>query len=292
MALPFLALSPVPPRPGMSASMVGHPSAGMLWTFRTGQVAASGRAPADLVDLVMARLTAAPADKQAIGEAIRQLPSRRIVLSSCEANPGDSGGPLVNDDGQVLAVTFAIPVEPTKAKFTYHVHLEELQAFLESRPARPSLMVPDPWDAGPGAQYKAYGGDRRIDTLILGGDEPEMVLFDLSGRTSFAGITNDDQAYGRLVAEKGWRFDVALRLAPGEATGFYDTDRDGSIDLVLIGSDSRTADVRMTRSASGVWTVGAATGPVFSHQYLGDMPRQKRLYAILQAMGSGRKPDE
>jgi hypothetical protein len=198
----------------------------------------------------------------------------------------------VDDEGHVLAVTFAIPVEPAKAKFTYHVHLEEVRAFLEARPSRPSLVVPDPWDAGPGAQYKAYGGDRRIDTLVLGGEEPEMLLFDLSGRTSFAGITNDEEAYSKLVAEKGWRFDVALRLAGGEATAFYDTDRDGLVDLVLIGSDSKKADVRMTRAASGVWTAGAATGPVFSYQYLGDAPRQKRLYAILQAMGNAQKPRE
>ncbi len=287
--LPFLTLSAISPRPGMNASMVGHPASGMLWTFRAGQISASGRSPADLVDLVMARLTGTSTQRNDVAEAIRQLPSRRIVLSSCEANPGDSGGPLVDDSGQVVAVTFAIPGDPTQAKFTYHVHLDEAKAFLEARPNRPILVVPDPWDAGPRAQYKDVDGDGRADILILGRQEPEMMLFDLSGRTSLAGITNEDEAYNRLVAEKGWRFDFALRVAGGESVAYYDSDRDGIIDLILIGADPKKADTRMSRSPAGVWTVAVAAGPVFSYEHLGDAPRQKRLNALLQKIEQGAK---
>jgi S1-C subfamily serine protease len=291
-ALPFLTLSASPPRPGMSASMVGHPASGMLWTFRTGQISASGRAPADLVDLVMARLTAVSSQRDDVAAAIRQLPSRRIVLSSCEANPGDSGGPLVDDSGQVLAVTFAIPGDPTEAKFTYHIHLDEAKAFLASRPTQPMLVVPDAWDAGPRAQYIDYDGDKRSETLMLGDDEPEMLLIDLSGRTVFTGLQNEDEAYKKLVKEKGWRFDVALQLRGSEVVVHYDTDRDGVVDLIQIGAENKKADVRMVLNRPGLWTVAAATGPVLSYELLGDAPRQKRLHAILQAMEKARKARE
>lgn len=280
--LPALTLSLTSPRPGMNASMIGHPSSGLLWTYRTGQISAVGRAPADMVDLVMTRLAATGGQREQVAAAIRQLPTRRIVLSSCEANPGDSGGPLVDDSGQVVAVTFAIPLDPTEAKFTYHVHLEEVKAFVEARPARPVLAVPDPWNAGPRASFKDLDGDTRKDTLTLGDDEPEMMLFDLSGRTSFAGLASDDAARKKLVAEKGWRFDVALQMAGSEWVVHYDTDGDGELDLILVGPAANKATVRMTRTAGSAWSVAPASGPVLSTTYLADTPRRKRLAAILQ----------
>lgn len=291
-ALPFITFSVNPPRPGMSASMVGHPASGMLWTFRTGQISASGRAPADLVDLVMARLTAVSSQREDVAAAIRQLPSRRIVLSSCEGNPGDSGGPLVDDSGQVLAVTFAIPADPAMAKFTYHVHLDEVKAFVATKPNRPVLVIPDAWDAGPRAQYFDHDGDKRSETLALGGDEPEMLLFDLAGRTSFAGFKNEDEAYQKLVAERGWRFDVAYQMKGSEWVMHYDTNSDGVVDLILIGTAADKASSRMVRDRAGRWTVAAATGPVLSFEALKDSPRQKRLYAIFQAMEKAAKAQE
>ena len=286
--LPFLPLSPTPPRPGMPATMIGHPASGMLWTYRTGQVSAAGRAPADLVDLVMARLSAASSQRGELTEAIRQLPSRRILLSSCEANPGDSGGPLVDDSGQVLGVTFAVPGDVGRAKFTYHVHVDEVEAFVQARPSRPTLVVPDPWDAGPKAHLRDFDGDGRIDTLILGDDEPEVVLIDLSGRTSFAGIRSDDDAYTKLVAGRGWRFDVALQVKGREATAHYDTDGDGVVDLVRIGDDNEHASVQMTRGPQGRWSVASATGPVLAYDLVRGPRLQKQLRIILAVVSRTR----
>jgi Trypsin len=235
---------------------------------------------------------AASARRQDLVNEILQLPSRRIVLSSCEANPGDSGGPLVDENGQVVAITFAIPSDPTKAKFTYHIHMAEAGELLAHVPTRPMLVVPDAWDAGPRAQYVDYDGDKRSETLLLGNDEPEAILIDLAGRTSFAGIQNEDDAYKKLVAQKGWRFDVALQARGGESAMYYDTDGDGVVDVVQTGADPMKADVRMTRSRSGQWTVAPATGPVLDYATVGDASRQERLHAILEAIAKTAKARE
>ena len=87
-----LTLSDVAPRVGQDCAIVGHPSSGMLWTMRPGEVAAIGQMPADLVNVVMLRL--ASADRDTLTEQLRLTPSRRIILTSAQANPGDSGGPV------------------------------------------------------------------------------------------------------------------------------------------------------------------------------------------------------
>ena len=109
----------------------------------------------------------------------------RIVLSSCQANPGDSGGPLVSPAGELLGVTHAIPAEVRTDKFVYHVHLDEVRAFLSRTPdaggrdrSRGAQALADrPERAG----AKTSAARAGFDALVAGTERPEQVLLDLDG---------------------------------------------------------------------------------------------------------------
>jgi S1-C subfamily serine protease len=284
-ALPYLALSPPPPRPGASCAILGHPSSGMLWTYRSGEIAAIGRAPADLVNVVLSRLSGKGVTREQVEAALGALPARRIVLSSCEANPGDSGGPLVDGAGAVLGVTFAVPDDPAEAKFTYHVHLDELRAFLARKPAAPVLVLPDPWRAGPRALLKDGDGDGRADALFLGTTGPEQALLDVDNDSPPAALRAGAVDWPRLVSAREWDFEMAARLEGPELAVFYDTDNDGSLDLILTGTESGRAATQFTRDGRGRWTVQAVTDlPLVSSRFFKDAALGRRAEALARKL--------
>jgi S1-C subfamily serine protease len=278
--LPFVSIADQGPRPGQSCSMVGHPAAGMLWTFRSCQVAAVGRSPGDMVDVVFQRLAAAGPEKHEIEASLASIPSRRIVLSSCEANPGDSGGPVVDDAGKLLAVTFAIPAQGDRSKFTYHVHLDEVKAFLAKRPTTPTVLTPDAWDLGPRVQLLGP------EVLAAGVDRPEQFLFDLDGDTDPALLRSVDKS---LVVGHKFEAEFALHTSAIGAVAFYDTDNDGVFDLIKeqrrLGGD--VSQQTFTRRKDGSWDVQPSRGAValvdpglFVNPALG-----RRLTTLVRALG-------
>jgi hypothetical protein len=204
--LPFLALAEAGARPGVPIVVVGHPAAGMLWTVRTGEVASVGRMPADMVNTVMTRLSAADSRRDDIASALARLTSRRIILTSAGINPGDSGGPVLDAAGRVVAVTFAVPASPSLAKFSYHMHLDELKVFLQDVPSAPRLVPPDPWALGPQVALDDLDGDRRPDVLVAGDEEPDTFLFDLDNDTPLASRPRRP----RLAADVGVRSGAAI----------------------------------------------------------------------------------
>jgi serine protease Do len=245
--VPYLVLSAVAPRPGLACAIIGHPSSGMLWTLRPGEVSAVGQMPADLVNLVMVRLAASPSDRAQIAEQLQALPSRRIILTTAGANPGDSGGPVVDDDGRVIAVTFSEPANPAEAKFTYHIHVDELRAFLAEVPTSPRYLTPDPWTLGPRVDLRDLDNDGKPDVLVAGAESPRTLLFDLGNDSPPASVRE-------LVTKRLWRFEVGIHQEGGETDVFYDTDNDGQVDLILIGSaGDQDARGRFVRSAAGAW---------------------------------------
>src|SRR5262249_6614448 len=100
-AFPFVALADKAPRPAETCNMVGHPRAGMLWPSRSCQVAAIGRFPADMTDVVVERLSGEEPARREIEQGLAAVAGHRILVSSCEANPGDSGGPVVDENGKL-----------------------------------------------------------------------------------------------------------------------------------------------------------------------------------------------
>lgn len=251
-ALPFLPLSDAAPKPGAAVVAIGHPAAGLLWTVRTGEVSAAGRMPSDLVDVMMMRLAAAAARRDRIAAELERLPSRRIVLTSMSINPGDSGGPITDLQGRVVAVTFAVPRNPSLAKFGYHVHLDELKAFVKSVPASPTLMVPDAWAIGPEVELGDVDGDRRPDVLAAGEDgEVSALLLDVDNDTPAAAFRD----VGALVSARTWELEAAIHRVADGAIGFYDSDNNGTIDVILSAGDDAAANVRFTRAAGGQWQI-------------------------------------
>ncbi len=281
--LPFLVMAPSPPRPGMGATIVGHPASGMLWTLRSGEVASAGMMPADLVDVVMLQLSAGQGERSQLLEQLKQAPARQIILTSAGANPGDSGGPVVDSLGRVIAVTFAVPADPSRAKFSYHVALDEVKAFLAAVPKSPTISIPDPWQIGPQVALKDLDGDGRPDVLMAGTERPEEFLFDLDNDTPAAASKD----LSGLVRDRKWDFEFALRVAADEPTSsaFYDTNNDGTVDLIHTVEDrSHSRNVQFSRSADGKWQTAQNVTLTFpSSTYLTDPRLAQRLTALLKS---------
>jgi S1-C subfamily serine protease len=265
-SLPHLVVSDVAPRPGQDCAIVGHPSSGMLWTMRPGQVAAVGQMPTDLVNVIMLKLASPTAQREELVNQFRQLPSRRIIITSAGANPGDSGGPVVDERGRVIAVTFGGPGKAEESKFTYHVHLDELKAVLADVPKEPMFLRPDPWALGPRVEVRDIDGDDTPDLLLSGSNEPETMLFDVDNDTPPALARDTTQ----LVAGKKWDFEVGLSLGEGSPAAFYDTDNDGVIDLILTGRfQDGFVDGRFVRVGPDQWTYESGLKlALLSGQYL------------------------
>ena len=281
---PHLTLSDTAPRVGQECSIIGHPSSGMLWTMRPGEVASIGNMPADLVNVVMLRLASSTTDQQQLVEQLKLLPSRRIILTSAQANPGDSGGPVVDPQGHVIAVTFGGPGRAGESKFTYHVHLDELKAVLADVPRDPVFLVPDPWaPLGSRVQLQDLNGDGKPDVLIAGNESPETMLFDMANATPEAAWRSGVTA---VVTGRKWRFQVGVKSADGELSAFYDTDNDGQVDLVVTGSASEgTSDGRFVRNSGGRWQYESRPkSPIVSAQYLKDPQLADRAERVIAAV--------
>lgn len=260
-----LTLRDAPARVGEETVLIGHPSSGMLWTLRTGNVSSIGRNPHDMIDFVVGRLSLTAADRASLDERLARETSVKILLSSSGANPGDSGGPLLDNDGHVIGVTYAIPTEMRDDKFTYHIHRDELRAFLDRKPspeeeARPD--VPDPWRTGPNIMLDSAMVPGANDLLIGGSDKATLVMIDVDEDTKVIDVdgetkdlSRDPEALRHLVDERRFDGEMALQFRPGEMTTFYDRNNDGIYDLVLVDiDDDPNADVRF-ELVDGEWTV-------------------------------------
>jgi S1-C subfamily serine protease len=281
LPLSALRFAASPPRPGTPATIIGHPAAGMLWTMRSGEVSSSGAMPGDMVDIVMRQLAAGPQQRQAAAVRLKQAPSRRIILTSTGANPGDSGGPVVDAAGNVIAVTFAVPAEPALAKFSYHIHLDEVRRFMATVPNAPMLDTPDPWQLGPRVELQDLDGDRRPDVLVAGTQAPEQLLFDLDNDTPATALTDQTA----LIRDRKWDFEFALRIAGDESTSsaFYDTNGDGAVDLILtVQDDNHKMNTLFTRGADGRWKIERNAALAFAAPSPLPAPLGQRLAAMLK----------
>ena len=256
-----------PPSPGEACTMLGHPSCGLMWSLRPGVVSAIGSLPQDVTDPVLLGI-----GPDFYGEELSKLlagqPPLEIVQSTCLANPGDSGGPLLDGEGRLLGVTCAGPEDASLDNFTFHVHVDEVAAFLAEVAALLAEVppgeergpdVPDPWKLGPNAKLASTAGPGGVNDLLVGGEDRwETVLVDLDDDTRVpTGVDSD--LIREMVSSTSFDAEIALRIDEHQRVAFYDTNNDGSFDLILVDyeGDSK-ADISF-RLENDAWRVDAET---------------------------------
>lgn len=261
--LPVVKIAAAGLKVGDDCIAIGHPQAGMLWTFRQGKVANQGVWPQDQIDVVLTTISAPAGDRQRLKAAISRAPRRKVLLSSCGLNPGDSGGPLVNDRGELIAVSFAIPAsespEVSLDKFSYHVQLDEVKDFLKERPTAPEILVPDAWPPG---RY-----NKPVD--LAGEGKEDGVVFSVSPDGQATGLVVDLHEENGLMgalkqlvqgeAEEEPKVSFAWHRVPYPRT-FYDTDGDGEIDLILTDTNHDGKAESVLRLVDGKWQAEPANG--------------------------------
>lgn len=281
--LPSLGLASAGPRPGLDCTIIGHPSSGMLWTVRSGHVSSVGRSPQDMIDVALARLRLDDGARARLQGQLADAGGFRIFLSSAGANPGDSGGPVLNAQGQVIGVTFAIPSDVGERRFTYHIHLDELREFVATRPATPTLSVPDPWDLGARIAFLDLDGDKRPDAIAEQSQREGLkLLIDVDGDSALPDASVE--TLRRVVQSRSWDWELGLHLEPGGSVAFYDADNDGTAETVVTGDLAPNIARYEYRQAKGVWRVQPGTGEVITPRRLGDPRLAGRAAAMLGSL--------
>jgi S1-C subfamily serine protease len=293
--LAVLALADKEPIIGQDCVAIGHPAAGMLWTLRNGIVSQKGTWPREMTDVAASLLgySGDSPQRRQLQKTLGTLEKRKVLLSSCGLNPGDSGGPLVDREGRVIAVSFAVPKIDTErevdlGKFSYHIHLDEVKAFLADRdrlPAEPPPEVPDVLPPASRFVLADLDGDGISETLLFGtaaGEAPTGLLLDLKGANGRmpAGSLSDP---AKLA---GWKFQFALQRLP-HATSFYATTGEGPPDLILRDFDGDgKADLVLHRDAKG-WRAAPGEGrPLLDPQRFAGEDLQARFRPFVHSFGN------
>jgi S1-C subfamily serine protease len=285
---PSLAFATGPPRPGLECAIVGHPGSGLLWTYRLGQVSGVGEAPRDLVGPLMERLAISGPRRSVVEQRLAKEPSFRLLLTSTGAGPGDSGGPLLDSTGAVIGVTHAVTGEARQAKFTYHIHMEEVRQFLLNAPHEPMVIAPNPWHFGPRAALRDVDNNGVPDAVVAGESRPDVILFDLDNDTPRQFFAGDDPLQV-LVGQRRWDFEFAIDVRGSGYDTFYDTDNDGTLDLVLTTDEARpVAKDRVVLGAGGRWRVERAPDGqlLLSAEHFKDRVLARRMAALQPMLDS------
>lgn len=294
--VPFLTFADNPPRPGTDCVAIGHPAAGTLWTLRTGELAGAGEFPRDQMSRIvhLLNISSAP-DRSMFEESMLVDPDRKqVLLSTCGLNPGDSGGPLVNEEGEVVAVSFAVPTIDAESSvdlgsFSFHIHLDEVQAFLEDWPDAPVIDAPSPLPAALYFELKDADQDGFYDTLLMADapvQEPVGILLDLDG-DSFGGASIKElETSVEFFFLQDFDFEFCVSVLPRVRIS-YDRDNDGEIDLVFSDEDLDEIPETEFSLVDGAWSLREATGDPVNPKLIEQDELRKRLSA-LQAASAGR----
>ncbi len=284
--LPAVPLAAVPSLAGSDCVAIGHPRSGMLWTVRSGQIAAVGAFPRDLNQVALSRLASSQEQRDQLTKSLASAYQRKVLMSTCGINPGDSGGPLVNEDGELIAVTFGIPRGGTSEgisldKFSYHVHLAEVREFLKDIPESPPLYIPSPWPKATTGVLADDDKDGKIDTwyFALGKDQPAsgyLVDVDQDTDPKFPETSANDPN-----KRSEFDFEFAKQNIPLART-FYDVDNDGALDLILTDGDrDGEADLVLVRR-DAVWQrVDQSNLKMTAPKYFRDPQNQKRFVELM-----------
>lgn len=286
-----IELAPSGARPGEDCLAIGHPVAAMLWSVRRCQVAGVGDWPRGMIDVVMRRMALEEAERAQLDAALARSPHRKVVVSTCGISPGDSGGPLLDRDGRLLGVTFAIPRAADREetgvsvdKFSYHVHGDEVRAFLANRPAAPQIVPPDPWPAARLAVAADLDEDGSAETILFGNRPGGPMVGFMADLDEGSAAELTPERLGAPDFTEVWDFEFALHLQP-TPRAFYDTDGDGRVDLVLGDVDGNDVAESVLVLRDGAWTVEDGGGRrLIDPSLFRDAAMAGRLEQVLAAM--------
>ncbi len=262
-------------KPTDNCYAIGHPKSGLLWTIRKGEVAGAGFWPSDGVNMLSKRV-ANPAEHE---EAARSGHQVQILTSNCGINYGDSGGPLLDTNGDLIAVTFAMPTEAGTMSLAYHIHLDEVKKFLNKKTPKVEVAQLDPWPAGAYHDLFDLDGDGTPDALGIAntkGGPLSGLMFDLLQQNNIKSVSElGDQP-------RKWRFNVALHFKP-QPTAYYDSQLKGTIDLVMSGRDGGIQARRLDEK--GQWaSEDAGPRPLLDPFLLPDRTARDRLARIAKKL--------
>lgn len=277
-------------KPATSCAIVGHPSSGMLWSVRSGLVSATGSWPKDHISNIMQLVGLSADERTAATEALDRESPRKVLISTCGANPGDSGSPLVDEQGNLIAVTFAVPSNPMDKEFTYHVALDEVLAFMKAAPGpnyEPALVPPQAWfePAALGWTPSSEGNNQAWMKIEHGPDNSLFIDFD-GDSTLEAATAEEAIAAMQRGQEKELDFEIAITQRPQHFMCSYDCNDDGKFDLILVDHDGdRKSDFEYRfDEESGKWAFETASGrPVVFLKHLGGQYGSSKSKAYKQA---------
>ncbi len=262
--VPIIPFAEKSPMPGIDCVAIGHPATGTLWTLRSGELAGAGIFPRDQMDQILYLLSISSGpDRSQVEQALKNDPERkRVLLSTCGLNPGDSGGPLVNEDGELVAVSYAVPTIDLDTgvdhgKFSFHIHVDEVEEFLSLWPDEPMLIAPNPLPAGMYYQVVDSDKDGYYDTMLIGVEmnkPPVGVLLDLDGDSYNGMSVREIERSGKYFDETGFDFEFASSAYPKTRIS-YDTDNDGNVDLVFSDEDHDEIPETQLTLIDGVWEI-------------------------------------
>ncbi len=265
--LPTVPLAKELPKPGSPCVVIGHPARGMLWTVRSGLLSGAGFWPSDLVDITVRRLvTDEPHSEVSAGS-----PQRKVLVSSCGLNPGDSGSALVNRNAELIGVSFAIPSGETSGgihldKFSYHVHLEEVRAFLANRPASATICEPAAWPAGWSSRPIDIDGDGHVDALAFA-ESKSGPLVGLALDLDHDSHTKQSGLFSSGLSESQFDYEFVVHFSPLRRV-FYDTDNNGQIDLIV--NETEGVSQQAFRLTGDGWICASITGRLYDSKQFQD----------------------
>jgi S1-C subfamily serine protease len=245
--LAFVKLSEADPQIGEDTLSIGHAGIGLLWAAKVCNVSGIGdqtrdtsmlevgdcklRDPSDSESEARRRQEQCEARKRQVREMLGSATQGLAVQTNCNVTHGDSGGPLLNLRGELVGLNQSLRFDATTV--TFHVHVAEIRAFLKDVPAAPGQVLPDPWcEGGSEASWEDVDGDGKKETLKLVGSSIGHSFGMDSAEATFIDLDQDDDAKKRSKARPFDAEVIVLNKGDGYFT-FYDTDNDGTMDLVL-----------------------------------------------------------
>ena len=257
---PVIPIGNANPALGADCAIIGNPSSDTLWSFRDGRVRSFGGLPHDLVEGAAAVHGLNDGERAAMTARLAGRDPIELILSTCRVTPGDSGGPLMDAEGRLLGVNLAISSPLRDDRFSYHVHVDEVRAFLATVPAEAAELpaqIPDAWRIGPCVLWEPGENATRVG-LLRGQDmgSTNTVMFDFDGDSTMT--SNDAESVARALAARGsagFDMEMALHFTPTEKSAFYDTDHDGAFDLVLVDHDEDPLADTAFHLTQGRWSV-------------------------------------
>jgi S1-C subfamily serine protease len=277
--LPSVSLATDAPYPGQRVAAVGHAGAGMLWAIKGGEISATG---------ALSGHTALQLDdsdgfeREQLTKIKAQIDKRgRVIQSTAKILPGDSGGPLVGLSGEIVGVNAFGRIDRVSGQWlSFHIHLEEVKAFMSELPERPLDFIPDPWDMPNAlAQFADVDLDGTHETLIASAPvfaSGLAIFLDLDQSSLKKGQAGP--SWDELMEDKAFDAEF-VTLADLEARHFwYDTNNDGRFDVYMLDSNNdgrvdqayRIASDGSARSDDALRTDNGLDGKLFDSGALRD----------------------